>query len=77
MRSRVDLLVVRHGKRFAVDVKTGDIAPDPRHPATRRQLLEYLLAFEVDGVLLVDMRARRIHEIAFFDGSELQRVRPG
>jgi hypothetical protein len=34
-------------------------------PATRRQLLEYRCAFGVDGVLLVDAEARRVHVIDF------------
>lgn len=65
VRSRADLLVGRHGLRFVAEVKTGGVAPDPCHPATRRQLLEYLLAFPVDGVLLVDMAERRVREVRF------------
>jgi hypothetical protein len=60
-----DLLVERDGWRFIAEVKTGDLAPDPLRPATRRQLLEYLLAFEPDGMLLVYMVHERVHEIAF------------
>ena len=36
-----------------------------RHTATRRQLLEYALAYDVDGVLLVDMTAGRLHQVEF------------
>lgn len=57
---RADLLVERGGEVFVAEVKTGDRAPDPARPATRRQLLEYALAFEVEGVLLVDMDQGRI-----------------
>lgn len=60
---RADLLVERDGDLFVAEVKTGELAPDPARPATRRQLLEYHLAFEVDGLLLVDMSARRIREV--------------
>ena len=60
-----DLLVERDGWHFIAEVKTGDLATDPLHPATRRQLLEYLLAFEPDGLLLVDMDDKTIQEIAF------------
>ena len=67
VRSRADLLVERDGLRFVAEVKTGGVAPDPCHPATRRQLLEYLLAFPVDGVLLVDMAERRVREVRFPD----------
>jgi hypothetical protein len=31
----------------------------------RRQLLEYFFAFDVTGVLLVDMQAEKISEVAF------------
>jgi hypothetical protein len=67
LRSRADLLVGRRGLRYVAEVKTGAVAPDPAHPATRRQLLEYWLAFPVDGVLLVDMADRRVREVRFPD----------
>ncbi len=63
--SRADLLLEREGRFYVADVKTGGKAPDPAQPATRRQLLEYLLAFEADGALVVDMEARTLHEVAF------------
>ncbi len=62
---RADLLVARRRRLYVADVKSGQTAPDPRQPATRRQLLEYLLAFDVDGALVVDMRRRRVHAVAF------------
>ena len=62
---RADLLLERGGRVFVADVKTGEAAPNPRLPATRRQLLEYLLAFAADGALVVDMRRRRIREVSF------------
>lgn len=62
---RVDFIVRRQGQRFAADVKTGVDAPRVRNPATRRQLLEYQLAYEVDGVLLVDMEARAVRCVQF------------
>ncbi len=64
---RADLLLRRRGRLFIADVKTGGKAPDPRSPATRRQLLEYFLVFAVDGVLLVDMEQRRIRAVEFPD----------
>jgi membrane protein implicated in regulation of membrane protease activity len=63
--SRVDLLVERDGKVYVADVKSGEQAPDPRRPATRRQMLEYLLAFDADGALVVDMSSREIRSVAF------------
>jgi hypothetical protein len=65
--ARADVLVERDGLLLVAEVKSGCLAPDPTLPATRRQLLEYLVAFEVDGVVLVDMQARRVHEVVFPD----------
>jgi hypothetical protein len=62
---RADYVVTRDGLRFVAEVKTGALAPLLRTPATRRQLLEYRVAFDVDGVLLVDADARRIHVVQF------------
>jgi len=62
---RADLLVTRRAQRFIAEVKTGDLAPDPTFPATRRQLLEYQRAFPVDGVLLVDMARQAIHRVSW------------
>ena len=65
VHSRADLLVTKGGHTYIAEVKTGAEAPDPTRPATRRQLLEYLHAFPVRGVLLVDMVERQIHEVQF------------
>jgi hypothetical protein len=53
------------GRLYVVEVKTGAVAPDPRHGPTRRQLLEYSLVFGTPHLLLVDMQAAAIHEVAF------------
>jgi hypothetical protein len=65
VRCRADLLVSKRNKRFIAEVKTGDFAPDPTLPATRRQLLEYQMAFPVDGVLLIDMVGNAIHRVSW------------
>lgn len=63
---RADLIVERRGRRFVAEVKTGDRAPRLETRATRRQLLEYRVAYaDVDGVLLVEPEAREIHEVTF------------
>jgi hypothetical protein len=62
---RADLLVARGGLVFVAECKSGPVVSDPTFPATRRQLLEYLLAFDVDGALLIDMHTRRIIEVAW------------
>jgi hypothetical protein len=62
---RADYVVTRAGRSFVAEVKTGREAPRVESAATRRQLLEYRLAFAVDGVLLVDVDAERVQEIEF------------
>ena len=65
VRCRADLLVRGPTGCYIAEVKTGDRATDPTLPATRRQLLEYALAFDADGVLLVDAARGAVHRIAF------------
>ena len=60
---RGDLLVRRSGETFLVEVKTGEREPSLRSSATRRQLLEYAHAFDVDGLLLVDATTGAVHEV--------------
>ena len=62
---RADYLAERDGARYVVEVKTGALAPRIETSATRRQLLEYRIAFDVDGVVLVDAESGRVHEITF------------
>jgi hypothetical protein len=59
-----DFLVRKAGKRFVADSKTGECATVADR-STRRQLLEYFVVFEVDGVLLVDPRRGTIEEVEF------------
>ena len=65
LRLRADFLVWRRGRRFVADAKTGERAPRITHGPTRRQLLEYRLAFDVEGVLLVDPERGTVQEIVF------------
>jgi len=67
-RVRADYLVRRAGLSYVVEVKTGAVAPSVRAPATRRQLLEYRVAFAVDGVLLVDAEQGVVHAVEFPGG---------
>jgi hypothetical protein len=62
---RADYLVERDGLSFVAEAKTGAHAPQIRTPATRRQLLEYRIAYDVDGVLLVDAEKERVHVVRF------------
>ncbi len=60
-----DLLVARAGRRWVAEVKTGPDAPRFEHSDTRRQLLEYQLAFGGDAILLVDPERESIREVRF------------
>ncbi len=62
---RADYLVTRNGERFVAEVKTGEVAPSLHSAATRRQLLEYSVAFAVDGVILVCPERGEVHRIEF------------
>jgi hypothetical protein len=62
---RADYLVEARGELLVAEVKTGDEAPSLATAATRRQLLEYHVAFAVDGVLLVCPERGSIHRIEF------------
>jgi len=62
---RADYVVTKNGARFVAEVKTGSLAPRIETAATRRQLLEYEIAFGVDGVLLVDADRDVIRKVAF------------
>ncbi|MEZ4400155.1 MAG: hypothetical protein R3B06_09060 [Kofleriaceae bacterium] len=62
---RCDYLVERAGEAWVAEIKTGDDAPSLTNPATRRQLLEYQVAYAVVGVVLVDATAGAVHEVRF------------
>lgn len=62
---RADFIVEKRGRRYVAEVKSGAQSAKVTERATRRQLLEYLLAFDVEGVLLVDMHDARIKRVEF------------
>ena len=62
---RADALVRRKRRVYVAEFKGGRESATIAHRATRRQLLEYALLFEVDGVLLVDAESGHIHEVEF------------
>ncbi|HEX5063039.1 MAG TPA: hypothetical protein VFV99_26875 [Kofleriaceae bacterium] len=65
MELRADYLVERSGELLVAEVKTGEEAPSLETAATRRQLLEYHVAFAADGVLLVCPERGTIHRVVF------------
>ncbi len=62
---RADYLVARRGRIYVAEAKSGARATDPTERATRRQLLEYAVTYDVDGVLLVDTEAGRVSTVEF------------
>ena len=65
IRLYADWIVEDGDQRYVVEVKTGRQAPSIRNASTRRQLLEYRCAFEVDGVILLDMESEEILVVEF------------
>lgn len=61
---RADILVRKGFKRYIVEVKTGQ-QTSPTLPNVRRQLLEYWLVYQPDGMLLLDMEKEVLKEICF------------
>ena len=68
MELRADYLVEQYGQLLVAEVKTGEEAPNLETAATRRQLLEYHIAFAVDGVLLVCPERGTIQRVKFAIG---------
>lgn len=62
---RADYLVEKKGRTFIAEAKSGSKATNVLDRGTRRQLLEYLLAYEVDGVLLVNTEEASVSEVFF------------
>ena len=62
---RADYLVEFEGELLVAEVKTGEQAPRLATAATRRQLLEYHVAFAADGVLLVCPELGTIQRVEF------------
>jgi Holliday junction resolvase-like predicted endonuclease len=65
MELRADYLVEAGGELLVAEVKTGEEAPNLETAATRRQLLEYHVAFATDGVLLVCPERGSIQRVVF------------
>lgn len=62
---RADALVRRRRRTYVAEFKGGAGSSRITSRATRRQLLEYAVLFDADGVLLVDADAGRVHEVEF------------
>jgi hypothetical protein len=65
-----DLIVRQNLHIFAVEIKSGKVAPNPLYRATRRQLMEYYFGLECDGILLVNAETKEISSIRFNSSSK-------
>ncbi len=61
---RIDLLVKKNGRTYVVEVKSGSKNKITKRE-TRRQLLEYFLAYQPYGIILFDMDTKKFSEIRF------------
>ena len=72
---RIDYLVRKRGKVFVVEVKSGEKIPYITNRETRRQMLEYYLAYQPCGILLLNMKNKNISEVKFqFESTMRQKV---
>lgn len=72
---RIDYLVRKKGKVYVVEVKSGEKIPYITNRETRRQMLEYYLAYQPSGILLLNMKNKSISEVKFqFENTIRQRV---
>lgn len=72
---RIDYLVRKKGKVYVVEVKSGEKIPYITNRETRRQMLEYYLAYQPSGILLLNMKNKSISEVKFqFESTIRQRV---
>lgn len=61
---RIDFLVKKNGHIYVVEVKSG-AKTKITNRETRRQLLEYFLAYQPYGIILFDMENKKFSEIRF------------
>ena len=64
-RVRADAIVRKHGRDFLVEIKGTSTSATVSNRQTRRQLLEYATAFDVDECLLVNAENETIQVIRF------------
>ncbi|MBA7634927.1 hypothetical protein ES703_42526 [subsurface metagenome] len=62
---RIDYLARKRGKVYVVEVKSGEKIPYITNRETRRQMLEYYLAYQPSGILLLNMKNKSISEVKF------------
>lgn len=62
---RTDFLVKKGGQKYIVEVKSGQKNSQITNRDTRRQLLEYFLAYQSHGIILFDMEHKKFLEVKF------------
>ncbi|MGF7185805.1 Holliday junction resolvase-like predicted endonuclease [Desulfitispora alkaliphila] len=58
-----DAIVAKGGRRYVVEVKTGNQTENLNASHIRRQLLEYFLIFKPHGIILLDMERKKLHHV--------------
>jgi len=72
---RIDYLARKKGKVYVVEVKSGEKIPYITNRETRRQMLEYYLAYQPSGILLLNMKNKSISEVKFqFESTKRQTI---
>lgn len=61
----LDYIVEKNNKKYVAEVKSGEHTSSILYAPTRRQLLEYAVATDFDGYLLVQTHTNTIQEIRF------------
>lgn len=59
-----DIIAKRHGRTYIIDIKTGGVGMVD-NAKTRRQLLEYYTYIPADGVMMLNMDTKELHEYDF------------
>ncbi len=62
---RTDFLVKKGSRKYIVEVKSGQKNSSITNRETRRQLLEYFLAYHSYGIILFDMEHKKFTEVKF------------
>jgi hypothetical protein len=62
---RADFIVSKNGKLSVVDAKSGTEGVDPTSSATRRQLLEYFIYYDVDDAYVYNSKDNTLHLVTF------------
>lgn len=68
----VDYIAEKEGKTYIIEVKSGKKAISLDDKNSRRQLLEYDVVIDNDGVILLDMENKRVQLVNFQSKAEKQ-----